>query len=56
VEKEVNPAFQSNSFELGIWGLSQRSEGLSHRDSFGASEDAHGRIYFELGILNFGFY
>jgi len=42
VEKEVNPAFQSNSFELGIWGLSQR--------------DAHGRIYFELWILNFGFY
>jgi hypothetical protein len=68
VEKEVNPAFQSNSFEPIAIGLgfgvcpSQRDLPqaclwhLWEKGCLPVGRQAHGRIYFELGILNFGFF
>jgi len=48
--KEVNPAFQSNSFEPIAIGL---GFGVCPKGPIGIPMgDAHGRIYFELWILN----
>jgi hypothetical protein len=55
VEKEVNPAFQNNNFELGIWDLSLPKGSLWEKGCLPVGRQAHGRIYFELWILNFGF-